>query len=280
MRGGRARLPPSRGSRDHGAITEEQLTEQLQTDESTIAVTGSKGASGISQAWKGRSNDTSPEGALEVSASPSVAPSGLSRFHPYMGLPPQAKTGGSIRAGYTLSEVVLQLAKPERTTGSMSRVTPKQGLQPSLLDRLIDPESAGTAILTGYNVEQMYQAVLRDLEALLNTRQIRDESLMDDPELSRSILTYGLPDFVTAEALSATQRTEIGHAIRQVIEQCEPRLRDVHVTLLSKDEEAVKQRLRFRVAARLNADPSPDVSFDTILEMASGHYQVTETQPT
>lgn len=160
----------------------------------------------------------------------------------------------------------------------MSRITPQQGLQPSLLDRLIDADSSGTSILTGYNADQMYQAVLRDLEALLNTRQIRDPALMADPELSQSILTYGLPDFVSAESLSSTQRTEIGHAIRKVVERFEPRLKEVQVTLLSKDDEALKQRLRFRVAARLNVNPSPDVSFDTILEMASGHYQVTETQ--
>lgn len=162
----------------------------------------------------------------------------------------------------------------------MSRITPQLGLQPSLVDRLIDPDSAGTSILTGYNAEQLYQAVLRDLEALLNTRQIPEPTLLADEELSQSILTYGLPDFVSAESLSSTQRQEIGNAIRQVVERFEPRLKEVKVTLLSKDEESIKQRLRFRVAARLNVNPSPDVSFDTILEMASGHYQVTETQPT
>ena len=160
----------------------------------------------------------------------------------------------------------------------MSRITPQQGLQPSLLDRLIDPESAGTSILTGYNADKMYQAVLRDLEDLLNTRQIRDMAMESDPELCDSILTYGLPDFVSAESLSPMQRTEIGHAIRKVVERFEPRLREVNVLLLSKDEESIKQRLRFRVSARLNVNPSPDVTFDTILEMASGHYQVTEAQ--
>lgn len=148
-----------------------------------------------------------------------------------------------------------------------------------MLDRLIDPDSSGTSILTGYNAEQMYQAVLRDLEALLNTRQIREPTLMADPELSQSILTYGLPDFVSAESLSNMQRVEIGNAIRQVVERFEPRLKEVKVTLLPNDDEVLKQRLRFRVAARLNVNPSPYVTFDTILEMASGHYQVTETEP-
>jgi type VI secretion system protein ImpF len=158
----------------------------------------------------------------------------------------------------------------------MVRQTPQQGLQPSLLDRLIDPESAGTAIMTGYTVEKMYQAVLRDLEDLLNTRQSSQPELMDDEELCNSILTYGLPDYVSAEALSPQQRVAIGAAIRRVIEEYEPRLRDIHVVLLSQDEASVKQTLRFHVSARLNVDPSPDVTFDTILEMASGHYHVAE----
>ena len=163
----------------------------------------------------------------------------------------------------------------------MSRITPQQGLQPSLLDRLIDSESSGTAILTGYSAEQMYRAVLRDLEDLLNTRQVRDPALLNDPELTNSLLTYGLPDYVSAESLSSSQRAEIGKAIRQVVERFEPRLKEVKVTLISQDEEeSVRQRLRFRVAARLNVNPSPDVTFETILEMASGHYQVTETADT
>jgi type VI secretion system protein ImpF len=69
--------------------------------------------------------------------------------------------------------------------------------------------------------------VLRDLEALLNTRQIREPTLMADEELSQSILTYGLPDFVSAESLSSQQRMEIGTAIRQVVERFEPRLKEV-----------------------------------------------------
>ena len=36
---------------------------------------------------------------------------------------------------------------------------PKRGLQPSIIDRLVDPESAGTSILSGYTVEKMDSAV-------------------------------------------------------------------------------------------------------------------------
>src|SRR5205085_12568928 len=84
------------------------------------------------------------------------------------------------------------------------------GLQPSILDRLIDPESAGTAILVGYDERKMLAAVRRDLEELLNTRQTHvgynEAHARAYPELNRSILTYGLPDLVTLEAITSRQR--------------------------------------------------------------------------
>ena len=48
---------------------------------------------------------------------------------------------------------------------------PFQGLMPSVLDRLIDAESAGTPTRQGYTLSQMEDAVRRDLEDLLNTRR-------------------------------------------------------------------------------------------------------------
>ena len=46
-----------------------------------------------------------------------------------------------------------------------------QGLMPSILDRLIDPDSAGTDARRGYGLTQMLEVIRRDLEDLLNTRQ-------------------------------------------------------------------------------------------------------------
>ena len=86
---------------------------------------------------------------------------------------------------------------------------------------------------------------------------------------------YGLPDLASIESSSAEARAEIGRAIRGVIERFEPRLRDLNVTLLNPEEDRSAQSLRFRVDARLNVEPAPDVAFDTILEVASGHYLVT-----
>ena len=150
---------------------------------------------------------------------------------------------------------------------------PKRGLQPSLLDRLIDPESAGTAILSGYRVEQLYAAVLRDLENLLNTIHTSHELPNEFSEVRDSLVSYGLPDLASLEAISPAQRTAIGDSIRKAIVRFEPRLRSVRVTLL-KSEDQIQMSLKFRIDARLTVDPAPDVAFDTILEVGTGKYLV------
>lgn len=152
---------------------------------------------------------------------------------------------------------------------------PKRGVQPSILDRLIDPESAGTAIVTGYTVEQMYRAVLRDLEDLLNTLHTSHDIPAEFPETKDSIACYGLPDLASMEAISADQRMAIGKAIKRAVERFEPRLKAVRVALVKPEEDAVRRSIKFRIDARLAVDPAPDVAFDTILEMGSSTYQVT-----
>lgn len=152
---------------------------------------------------------------------------------------------------------------------------PKRGLQPTILDRLINPESAGTAIMTGYTVEQMYNAVLRDLEDLLNTVHTAHTVSPEYPETRDSIIAYGLPDLASAEAVSPNQRASIGKAIKQAIERFEPRLKQVKVTLLNDQQTELRGSVRFRVDARMTVDPAPEVAFDTILEMGTGTYLVT-----
>ena len=148
------------------------------------------------------------------------------------------------------------------------------GLTPSVLDRLIDPESAGSAIMIGYSAEKMYQAVLRDLEDLLNTRRTAGKIPEAMDEVLSSIVAYGLPDISSAEAGSTSARQDIASAIRAVIDRFEPRLQDVSVFLVNPEDDIVRQSVKFRVDARLAADPFPDIAFDTILEMGTGHYLV------
>src|SRR5204862_215056 len=78
-------------------------------------------------------------------------------------------------------------------------------------------------------------------------------------------------DLVSLNALSAGQRQEIGHLVALMVERYEPRLRDIHVSLI-EGKESGEYTLRFHVDAKLAMDPAPAVAFDTILELATGRY--------
>lgn len=155
----------------------------------------------------------------------------------------------------------------------MARVNPQTALMPSILDRLIDPESGGTAWRHGYGLADMATTVRRDLEDLLNTRQ----SYQGDPgvfaESERSILGYGLPDLMSLNTITPQQREEIGRLLEAIVQRYEPRLRDVRATLVDAGDSK-NPTVCFRLDARLCVDPAPDVAFETILELMSGHSSV------
>jgi type VI secretion system protein ImpF len=156
----------------------------------------------------------------------------------------------------------------------MPQPNPTQGLMPSLLDRLIDPESGGNNWRRGYGVEQMFAAVQRDMEEMLNTRT----SYVGLPdayrEVRNSIFTYGLPDLTSLEAITPQQREEIGNALAGAIARFEPRLRDIQVHMLDLADSKART-IRFHIQARLCLEPAPECAFDTILELSTGRYSVT-----
>ncbi len=155
----------------------------------------------------------------------------------------------------------------------MGRVPLDMGLMPSLLDRMIDPEAGGTAFRPGYGPEQVMAVVKRDLEWLLNTRQAFYPSAVHYPDVMRSIVIYGLPDLSSLPAFTTQQRQDICRILETIIELFEPRLQEVRAHLIEEDggKETI---LRYRVDARLRLDPAPDVAFETLLELTTGHYSI------
>jgi type VI secretion system protein ImpF len=147
----------------------------------------------------------------------------------------------------------------------VSRLNPEQQITPSMLNRLVEADASI------YGIEQMFAAVRRDLEDLLNTRQSHYDLPEQYEELRRSVLAYGVPDLVSLNALSSGQRQEIGQLVALMVERYEPRLRDIDVTLI-EGKESGEYTLRFHVNAKLAMDPAPAVAFDTILELATGRY--------
>lgn len=159
----------------------------------------------------------------------------------------------------------------------MSRIDPQMGLMPSILDRLIDPESGGTAWRRGYGVEQMMDAVRRDLEELMNTRQSSMGLADNFPEVRKSVVGYGLPDLTSLDATTPQQREDIGRVIETVVATFEPRLKDIRAHMIDSGEHSKDRRVRFHIDAKLKVDPAPEVAFDTILELTSGHTDVKQS---
>ena len=137
----------------------------------------------------------------------------------------------------------------------MSRIDPQQGLMPSLLDRLIDPEADGTNWQRGYSVQQMVSAVFRDLEELLNARQTTLQVPPECVETINSIVTFGMPDLTSIPAVTPAQRGQIGRLLETLIQRFEPRLRNIRATLLDPGQQLQRGQVSHRGADARGAGP-------------------------
>lgn len=151
----------------------------------------------------------------------------------------------------------------------MARIASQEGLRPSIIDRLVDPESEGTSWRRGYSVDQMIDAVRTDLEDLLNTHRMILDIPEEFEEVRRSIVAYGLPDPTSYETAGPNAPLRVCAAIEEAIAVFEPRLTDVQVIPL-KGDASKSLRLDFEIRATLRLDPSPEVAFVTLLKLTTG----------
>src|SRR6266496_3275910 len=94
----------------------------------------------------------------------------------------------------------------------MARTDNEIGVTTSVLDRLIDyePEISREAIASrSKNLRQLKEALRRDLEWLLNTRQIAGGLPSDLEELNRSLAAYGVPDFTNLNVANQDDQKRI-----------------------------------------------------------------------
>ena len=150
----------------------------------------------------------------------------------------------------------------------MPRADDEFDILPSVLDRLLDDEpgvSHEPLSARFFSLRQFMQAVARDLEALLNTRQEALEELPPEcAEVGHSLRTYGLPDFTALSLANPQDCQRIRRALEQAIALFEPRLDRVRVTMETPQQH--EQALRFRVEALLRMEPAPiPVTFDATL---------------
>jgi type VI secretion system protein ImpF len=161
----------------------------------------------------------------------------------------------------------------------MARTELDRAVQPSLLDRLTDLEPTVIAdpATSRDASERAYRlSVQRDVEFLLNTRRTMIRADVGLPELQQSAHQFGLPDSSGLTFSNVEGRKQLTDDIADTLRRFEPRLANVVVRLTDANQVSAPQ-VRFSISATLRMDPSPEqIVFDTVLEIASGTYDVAD----
>lgn len=145
-----------------------------------------------------------------------------------------------------------------------------------LLDRLIDkdPKNSREPLMSrAQSVRLLKESLRRDLEWLLNTRRIKEESTDPKAELTNSLYNYGLPDLTHYSFSSSRDMNRVTWLLENTVAVFEPRLRDAKVYVEPAEKGTLQ--IKFRVEGILVMDPAPErVSFDTTLDVSSQSYTV------
>jgi type VI secretion system protein ImpF len=147
-------------------------------------------------------------------------------------------------------------------------------LRPSVLDRLVGDSAVDRSRSLTRSVEALKQSLLRDLDWLLNTRRIAFPAGDDFPELQRSLYHFGLRDISSMSSDSPAIRTTLAREVEDLLRLFEPRLSGIRVSVPEGSKDRHRQ-VRFIIEAVLDVEPEPEpVTFDTVLEVASGEFSV------
>jgi len=147
-----------------------------------------------------------------------------------------------------------------------------------LIDRSMDKDSADgaasdTTMTRGESFRRFKDAVKRDLEWLLNTRQTPEPVEEDYRYLENSLYNYGLPDITSISLHSSRDRDRMLRILETTVRRFEPRISRAKLSL--EPMQANTRILRFRIDGMLRVDPAPEpVTFNTVLEITSGQYEV------
>lgn len=163
----------------------------------------------------------------------------------------------------------------------MAELTTQERLQPSLLDRLTDDEPSETQESRNRRVlslQKLRESVLRDLAWLLNTSNMAAQLGKEHPEVSQSVLNYGLPDFAGLTGTSV-DAAEVEGMVRQAIWDFEPRiLRHTLKVRVSVNETQMSQNaLIFEIEGELWAQPVPmELFLKTEVDLETGNISIAD----
>jgi type VI secretion system protein ImpF len=164
----------------------------------------------------------------------------------------------------------------------MAEITSRERLQPSLLDRLTDhaPEHTRESFdQQTLGMQQLRQAVLRDLAWLLNTTNLATtEDLSATPLAAKSAINFGIPGFAGLNA-SANRLAALESGIAEAIRAFEPRIRadTLRVRMRTNKADQPTPALVFEIEGELWAQPVPQRLFlETSIELETRLAVVTD----
>jgi type VI secretion system protein ImpF len=167
----------------------------------------------------------------------------------------------------------------------VAELTPKERLQPSLLDRLTDEEPdrlQETADKRILSPQRLRESVRRDLGWLFNAANLASvQDLADYPEVERSTLNFGIPD-LSGKTASSVETPVLARLIRRAIWDFEPRLlrNTVKVEVMVDQDVHNSSAVCFRIEADLWSQPLPlKLYLRTELSLEDGEALVTEVSP-
>lgn len=165
----------------------------------------------------------------------------------------------------------------------MAELTPKERLQPSLLDRLTDDEPdrdhepRSRRIM---NIRQFRNFVRRDLGWLLNCGHLEStEDLSNYPHVKTSVVNYGIRE-MSGQAVSGMHADELERMIREAIIAFEPRIlpQSIRVVTEVDADEFSRNAINYVVEGQLWAQPVPvQMYLKTKVDMDTGRVDVTES---
>ena len=165
----------------------------------------------------------------------------------------------------------------------MAELTPRERLQPALLDRLTDDdpqnklESREKRVMTK---AQLRQAVLRDLGWLFNATALASPADFDRyPNVRRSVVNFGLPA-LSGKTASTVEIADLERAVREAILDFEPRLLADSLSVravVTENQLDHHNVIGIEIQAQLWAQPMPlEMFVRTEIDLETGRVEIAD----
>ena len=145
------------------------------------------------------------------------------------------------------------------------------GFRTTLFDRMLPNDQH---VQRGLSLSELRESVASDLEDLLNSRVANFGDLIEDfPLAKKSILQFGIIDFVGLSTANPMDREKICNSIELSIAAHEPRLHQIKVEMRINEQNV--GALCLNIQAILNIHPLYEpVIFDALLKPATQQYVI------